>query len=307
MLNTRILYGYRDGSNYKQEGEEVIAGSFTMEQIAPYTAEPVDEDPTFIPAQVGLRDLQPSPLNDDDHCWHEILCIEPTDEAPTLEVTAEEFVERFRTVKWNEVKHWHELLAAKGASLTHPPMSVPKPVKLLTAFQLISLYALERLMYSDWALAFDAVELGDSEWNEGQLRFLFKNGVEWDELFELSPNAEGLYDMTPVIEYLSAHDLTALLSAEEEGVVIHYSLGASATLHPDRIDLSIYDINSEGRVVALSLAVSEADVRVDNIHKSVSESALLLARKWLGAIRGEDVAFMTLAHYISHVAESKNT
>lgn len=113
--HTRIVYQYRDGHNYKTDCAEVLSGCITLEAIAPFMD---GEDPMFfIPAQVGLQDLQGTALDSDkDHCWHELLVVEPTDDPPPLALTAEGLLENFRTVQWDEVQHWDDLLDTRIAA-----------------------------------------------------------------------------------------------------------------------------------------------------------------------------------------------
>lgn len=103
--NTRLRYGYRDASNYKQVGEEVFPGTVTDEDLA-RLVEHLDDGCWFIAEQVGLPDLRelwPSEV-DDDHIWHELdptEDIEPTDDAPTRSETVGEFVDRFVATVWD--------------------------------------------------------------------------------------------------------------------------------------------------------------------------------------------------------------
>jgi len=64
MKNTRILYQYRDASNYKVLMEAIFAGAVTVEQCVKIkkALRPCDAGSlgTFIPGQIGLRDLQNS-------------------------------------------------------------------------------------------------------------------------------------------------------------------------------------------------------------------------------------------------------
>lgn len=98
-MNTRFEYLYRDGHNYKQYNEVVIRGEFTLEQLRPH----LYEGEFFMPSEVGLDDLQEYPYRNCDHIWHQLVSAEPTEDAPTVEVTAEEMAERFQkagAVKW---------------------------------------------------------------------------------------------------------------------------------------------------------------------------------------------------------------
>lgn len=98
-MNTRFEYMYRDGQNYKQYNEVVIAREFTLDQLRPH----LYEGEFFVPSEVGLDDLQEYPYRSCDHVWHGLVSAEPTSGTPTVDVSAEELVERFReagAVKW---------------------------------------------------------------------------------------------------------------------------------------------------------------------------------------------------------------
>lgn len=99
-MNTRLEYMYRDGHNYKQFNEVVIAGEITIDQLRPCYY----EGQFFVPSEVGLEDLQVFPYRDCDHIWHEILETTRTQDVPTAAVTAKSLFERFQqaaAVEWN--------------------------------------------------------------------------------------------------------------------------------------------------------------------------------------------------------------
>jgi hypothetical protein len=115
-MNTRITYTYRDASNYKATDSFVALGEITSEQIDRILA-CLDQGESFIPSQVGLRDLQPdlqiwdSPReldedghNPDDHPWHELEAdsFQPTDESADTSLTVEDLVEAFEAASWDE-------------------------------------------------------------------------------------------------------------------------------------------------------------------------------------------------------------
>jgi len=98
-MNTRFEYMYRDGQNYKQYNEVVIKGEFTLDQLRPH----LYEGEFFMPSEVGLDDLQEYPYRNCDHVWHQLVSAEPTEDAPTAEVDADELVAGFRkagALKW---------------------------------------------------------------------------------------------------------------------------------------------------------------------------------------------------------------
>lgn len=101
-MNTRINYTYRDASNYKASGSEIIKGVIK------------DSDLTvmeyFIPHEVGLPELQQQltkynggSYTDDDHVYHELNECEPTEDKPTLGITAEEFIQKYSNAPCNEL------------------------------------------------------------------------------------------------------------------------------------------------------------------------------------------------------------
>ena len=98
-MNTRILYKYRDGANYKFPGAVVLAGVVTEEEIRPYLHEGV----YFIPSDVGLPSLYPTHCRFDedlDHPWHELDSVRPTEAEPTTDLAAtlpaQEFLRRLQ-------------------------------------------------------------------------------------------------------------------------------------------------------------------------------------------------------------------
>ncbi|MCR4290946.1 MAG: hypothetical protein NUV86_11885, partial [Candidatus Scalindua sp.] len=68
----------------------------------------------FIPSEIGLKDLQPENLNQDDHIWHEILEISHTQEKPTVNITADKIKVNFKKASLEE---WNILDASKRLGL----------------------------------------------------------------------------------------------------------------------------------------------------------------------------------------------
>jgi hypothetical protein len=103
-MNTRIEYLYRDAANYKQFASVVLSGEITAEEIA-HIAGCLDSGEYFIPAQVGLEELQrrmPSfPDPDADHVWHEldVAGITLTEDPPTTDLDVHRFARMF-TGQW---------------------------------------------------------------------------------------------------------------------------------------------------------------------------------------------------------------
>ena len=101
-MNTRINYLYRDASNYKQFGEVVVEGPMERSQLGPL----LKDQEFFIPSKVGMADLQPDMRTEDDHIWHEIEGLTRTSERPSLDITAEQLLQRFKDMsksRWSEL------------------------------------------------------------------------------------------------------------------------------------------------------------------------------------------------------------
>lgn len=78
--NTKLRYMYRDAGNWKTHAELALSGSATFEDFAPY----LDGGENFIADDVDMEELQPghrNEPNEDDHVWHELVDLEPTEEA----------------------------------------------------------------------------------------------------------------------------------------------------------------------------------------------------------------------------------
>jgi hypothetical protein len=122
--NTKIEYMYRDGSNYKTYREEVLQGELTSLQIAEIKSNLQDGE-YFIPSQVGLDDLQAelqkydSRDYDDDLSLHEFLEVELVSDTPTIEMTAEEFYNKFVNIRsWNSIGEVGHILSGDFAGKT---------------------------------------------------------------------------------------------------------------------------------------------------------------------------------------------
>lgn len=101
-MNTKILYLYRDGSNYKMLNEVVVAGTFDETQIY-IIMECLEAGEYFIPRQVGLPEKRFGEWTEDDHCWFELSRegFVETDAAPNIGLYAGEIVKRFLEAKGN--------------------------------------------------------------------------------------------------------------------------------------------------------------------------------------------------------------
>lgn len=103
MQNSKIYYLYRDASNYKTFNEVVINGKLKLDEIKPYFY----DHEFFIPSEVGFEDINPESFTSDDHIWHELSEIEPTEKSPTFKISPEELVEKFKhlsSIDWNETE-----------------------------------------------------------------------------------------------------------------------------------------------------------------------------------------------------------
>jgi hypothetical protein len=109
-MNTLINYQYRDASNYKEFDTVIIRGQLSLNDIEKY----LYEKEFFIPSEIGLKDLQPEILNQDDHIWHEILEVSHTNDEATVKITAEKVISNFRRASLDE---WNILEASKRLGL----------------------------------------------------------------------------------------------------------------------------------------------------------------------------------------------
>ncbi len=98
--NTKMEFLYRDASNWKQWNVAVLEGTLTEEQRREII-DCCDDGEYFIPELVGLPATRFGSTTEDDHPFCE-LCMDnfsETDAEPTVTVTAEELLERFRANK----------------------------------------------------------------------------------------------------------------------------------------------------------------------------------------------------------------
>ena len=119
-MNTKINYMYRDAANYKIHCEEVVKGEID-EKVCEEILEDMDCEP-FYPTNIGFRaptfvSQGYKPYDDDPDC-HELYDLELTDEEPTVGMTAEEFVEAFRSGKISERSYNPEMPYTPGKPYT---------------------------------------------------------------------------------------------------------------------------------------------------------------------------------------------
>lgn len=100
-MNTELSYLYRDACNYKTFSEVIIAGTMGVTEIQPFLMDGL----LFIPSEIGLPNLQPEDLTEDDHVWHEVESLRPTQDAPTIAMDAAALIAACKTANqagWNE-------------------------------------------------------------------------------------------------------------------------------------------------------------------------------------------------------------
>jgi hypothetical protein len=133
--NTKVSYMYRDGYNYKTANEVVFAGQISPQQVEDL-GKALKDRAYVIPGQVGLEDLQDSFMDasewnpDADHVWHELAEIAYTSKPPTEPQTVAEFVERVKSVTWDDqykppfyetmVQRYEQRVRNEEPELVHP-------------------------------------------------------------------------------------------------------------------------------------------------------------------------------------------
>lgn len=122
-MNTKVHYRYRDESNCKRSSTVVLPGAVADDDVEPL----LDEGTYFLPESCGLPHLGDSwpahynfPVETVDHPWHELDELEATDDPPTLELTAQQFLERLRDdclAGWPLADGWREAKLTPAARL----------------------------------------------------------------------------------------------------------------------------------------------------------------------------------------------
>lgn len=87
-MNTRILYQYRDASNYKLRGEVVLKGELSLTELEPFLI----EGKFFVPEEFNIPCLLFDNSNEDDHEWHEIIQMELCEDFPDTTISAAELL-----------------------------------------------------------------------------------------------------------------------------------------------------------------------------------------------------------------------
>ena len=90
MNNIRLIYLYRDASNYKQHGEVILSNEtqITLEEIDQQIRSRLSDGLFFIARQVQLEERFFAVVNEDDHPWHEFVQVEATTD-PTFDPVPE--------------------------------------------------------------------------------------------------------------------------------------------------------------------------------------------------------------------------
>ena len=93
-------YLYRDASNYKAYNYVILPGRITKAQIEEIMACLPDGE-NFIPSDVGLPEIRFGEYTEDDVPWFELSKdgFSDADEEPTISITPQELVDRFRAQK----------------------------------------------------------------------------------------------------------------------------------------------------------------------------------------------------------------
>nr|WP_303182481.1 hypothetical protein [Lachnoclostridium phocaeense] len=101
---TKILYLYRDASNYKVQNSCIINGLLSMRQIEQIRNCCQDRE-YFIPAEVGLPEEGFSTYMEDDHPFFELVDFEEVFKGAEVQVTPDEIVRAFEECKdkWDEL------------------------------------------------------------------------------------------------------------------------------------------------------------------------------------------------------------
>jgi hypothetical protein len=99
---------YRDASNYKAGGSQVVRG--TIVTITNEELKAFKDIEDFIPYEVGFPALQEElmayskgKLTEDDHVWHSLEEWENTEEEATVDMTMDEFIRKFLNAPRNEI------------------------------------------------------------------------------------------------------------------------------------------------------------------------------------------------------------
>lgn len=86
--NLKINYLYRDAGNYKHYGSVIFTnkGNLDMLYMENLLRSKLISGEYFIASEWGFPDLYFETTTEDDHCWHEFLNIEPTNETGLIDI-----------------------------------------------------------------------------------------------------------------------------------------------------------------------------------------------------------------------------
>ena len=110
-MNTRINYLYRDAANFKVPNTAVVSGEISSEDWKYIIGYCVESGEDFIPGKVGLpevkmTDLGYAPDDELDGPYFELQSMEPTNDLPTVDISAEQLVERFKALAGKNWMEW---------------------------------------------------------------------------------------------------------------------------------------------------------------------------------------------------------
>jgi len=107
MTNIRLVYLYRDASNYKQHNEVILSNEtlLTVEEVDKQIHSLLSDGLFFIARQVQLEERFFTVVNEDDHPWHEFVQVEATTD-PTFDPIPE--VKRDITQFMKELEQAHD-------------------------------------------------------------------------------------------------------------------------------------------------------------------------------------------------------
>ena len=95
---TKVVYQYRDASNFKVQNNCVINGRLSFEQMV-RIKECCQDGEYFIPSEIGLPEERFSSYTEDDHPFFELLSFEDTDRPAEVTMTPDELVRKFERCK----------------------------------------------------------------------------------------------------------------------------------------------------------------------------------------------------------------
>ena len=101
QCNTRLNYLYRDAANFKTCNSVVLSGVMTDEMFEEMQCCCEDAKELFIPEQLGLDLIRNWETTEDDHPYAELEDYELVPDKPTIDMTVEELLEKFREAEGN--------------------------------------------------------------------------------------------------------------------------------------------------------------------------------------------------------------